>query len=62
MFTPGAKEKMEQMAGSKGTVHLYKDFADLARHFDVLLEGVCGKWTLWYPAAVARKLFLGLNS
>ena len=42
MLKPSVQESMKAMAGSKGTVHSYRSFGDLAKHFDDMLAIACG--------------------
>lgn len=37
---------MKKMAGETGKVLLYEGYDKLFRHFDDILEAVCGKWKL----------------
>ena len=40
----GAEDAMKEMAGSRGTVHLYASIDELSKHFDEMLAASCGKF------------------
>ena len=40
----GAEDAMKEMAGSRGTVHLYASIDELSKHFDEMLAAACGKF------------------
>ena len=40
----GAEDAMKEMAGSRGTVHLYASIDELSKRFDEMLAAACGKF------------------
>ena len=41
-----AEDKLKEIAGNKGTVHLYNNFSTLASYFDTMSAAVCGELLL----------------
>ena len=46
--------KMKEMAGSKGTVHLFHSYLDMTRHFSEMHAALCGELMSGFPVAKAR--------